>query len=291
MAYNQEATIIKPNCNFIDTTATGVAEILNFYKKACASGSSKITFDIQNLSNFDGNLSAILLALIHKLKKEHHKYVYVEIPKHINVLFRNGLVSHLMGKGNENQFEDSRESTIPLRSFQLDEDEKFSNYLHTDFFGHRGLDNINSAIKKSLCSQFVEIYNNVQIHSNAIHPMFTCGQYFPQQSVLKFTMADLGDGFLKKIQIHTKGEISTDTKAIEWALLNTNTTKDFKIYGPGGTGLKDLKKYCELNNGSLQIASGSNMLTFVKGKIVDSKLLVPFKGAVVNLIFRDLKLN
>lgn len=291
MSSVQTETKIVPSNSSISTDSIGVAEILSFYKNAIKAPTSKIVFDIQRLSNFDGNMSALLLAVIHRLKTKHRKYVFVEIPSHINVLFRNGLVSHLSGNGNSNQYVDDRQSTIPLKSFDLNEDENFSNYLHNDFFGHRGVDNISVNTKRNLCSHFVEVFNNVQIHSNATDPLYTCGQYYPQQALLKFTMVDLGDGFLKKIKNKTNGEICSDDKAIEWALKNTNTTKDYSIYGPGGTGLKDLKAYCEANNGSLQIISGSNMMTFIKGKIVNNNLNTPFEGAIINLIFRGVNPN
>lgn len=284
-------TKIIPTINSIETNSLGVIELLSLYSKAIASRHSKIIYDIQNLSNFDGNMAALLMAVVHKLKKQHRKYVYIEIPSHINILFRNGLVAQLMGKGNNNQYEDTRESTIPLKAFSLAEDENFSHYLHNDFFGHRGVDNISNTTKKILCTHFIEVYNNVQIHSEATEPLYTCGQYFPQQGLLKFTMADLGIGFLKKIKLHTNDAVSSDNAAIEWALKNTNSTKDFQQFGPGGTGLKDLKTYCEANNGSLQIISGSNMMTFVKGKIVDNKLATPYQGAIINLIFRGINTN
>ena len=70
-------------------------------------------------------MSALLLAVIHRLKTKHRKIFFVEIPSHINVLFRNGLVSHLNGNGNSNQYVDDRQSTIPLKSFDLNEDENF----------------------------------------------------------------------------------------------------------------------------------------------------------------------
>ena len=292
MEFSQQQEVrIKPGSNSIETNSIGIAEILSFYKKASSSPLSKVVYDLNGLTLFDGNLSAFLLAIIHRLKSLHRKYVFVEIPSHINVLFRNGLVAHLAGAGNNNKYEDDRKSTIPLKSFDLNEDENFSNYLQVDFFGHRGMDDISHSTKKNLRTQFIEVFNNVQIHSNAQHPMFACGQYFPQQGILKFTMADLNDGFLRKIQINTNGEITTDKGAIEWSLLSNNTTKDFTIYGPGGTGLKDLKKYCETNDGSLQIISGINMSTFVKGRIVNNRLESNYQGAVVNLIFRNLNRN
>ena len=39
----------------------------------------------------------------------------------------------------------------------------------------------------------------------------------------------------------TNGEICSDDKAIEWALKNTNTTKDYSIYGFGGYRIKRFK--------------------------------------------------
>lgn len=175
-----------------------------------------------------------------------------------------------------------------LRTFLTSEEEVFCQYLRKDFFGHRGLENLTTTTKTSLSTHFEEIFVNVAQHANTAYPIFTCGQYFPEKNVLKFTLVDLGDGFLKKIFEKTNGEISTDNAAIFWATYNLNTTKDVKTFGPGGTGLKELKKYCEENNGSFHICSGNGYVNFLKNKTLEYCLPVPLQGSLVNLIFRNI---
>lgn len=240
------------------------------------------------MNTLDANLGALLGAIAYKLKTENKVKVFLLLPDHMGVFFRNGLVAHLSGNGNENKYEDTRQSTIPLTSFSQDEDDKFSHYLKNDFFGHRGLDELTMAVKKNLRGHFEEVFVNVGLHANTTHPVFTCGQYYPETRVLKFTLVDLGEGFLKKISKQTNGSIAKDNEAIIWATEGLNTTKDIKTFGPGGMGLKELKRYCEDNNGSFHICSGANYVNFVKNQTYTYPLPEPLAGSMINLIFRGI---
>lgn len=288
MQTSQSSIVISPNLKDISTNGQGIIELMSFYKNAKTATQREVRFDLTGTATMDANLSALLLALVNKLKREYNKYVFVDFPRHMNVFFRNGCVSHLAGKGNNNQYYDQKESTIPLKTFTMNQEEPFCNYLRDDFFGQRGLSNLTLTTKTILKTHYEEIFSNFQIHAETNYPVFTCGQYFPEQRKLVFSMVDLGIGFLKKIRVQTEGLITTDGKAIEWALQGKNSTKDKLKYGVGGTGLKDLRKYCETNDGSLQVASGSHFLTFVKQKVVQNDLPVPFEGAMINIVFRNL---
>lgn len=111
---------------------------------------------------------------------------------------------------------------------------------------------------------------------------------FPKKRILKFTLVDLGEGFLKKIFEKTNQEIKTDNSAIIWSTYDLNTTKDTAKFGPGGTGLKELKKYCEDNNGSLHICSNSGYVNFMKNHTMEHTLQHPMYGSFINLIFRNI---
>lgn len=273
----------------ISTTHSGVNELLKFYKYANQFKYKSISLNLSFVNNFDANLSCLLLSLINKLKSENKLSFFVNIPKHMNVLFRNGLVSHLKGNGNENEYPDDRLSTIPLVMFEVGDDSSFIEYLNRDFLGHRGLDSLSKTTKTNLRTHFLEIFNNVYLHANCSYPIHTCGQYFPESKTLKFSLVDLGDGFLKKIFENTNGKVSTDTESLVWSITGYNTTKDVKTFGPGGTGLKDLKTYCENNQGSFQICSGSGFLyVSTKGVYNTFNLNNHLRGSLVNIIFRNL---
>jgi hypothetical protein len=276
------------NLREIETNHIGIGELMKFYAFAKQHRYCGVQLNISPANSMDANLSALLLAIAHKLKVENKVHVFLLLADHMNVFFRNGLIAHLQGKGNANPYEDNRQSTIPLTSFLISDDESFCEYLRRDFFGHRGLENLTNTVKTNLSTHFEEIFVNVVQHANTTYPVFTCGQYFPEKNILKFTLVDLGDGFLKKIAEKTEGEVATDNAAILWATYNLNTTKDVITYGPGGTGLKELKRYCEQNNGSFHICSGKGYLNFLKDKTFEYNLPEPLQGSLVNLIFRNI---
>ena len=272
----------------VETNHLGVSELLRFYIEANKLSYSTITLDLTECIHIDANLSALILAISHKLQLKNKVRVFVEFNKSQNIFFRNGLVSHLQGKGNNNQYGDSRESTIPLKIFNPDEDESFCSYLSNDFFSHRSLINVPLATKQSLRSHYLEIFNNVWLHANTSLPIFSCGQFFPEKNILKFTLIDIGDGFLKKINVNTNGRIDNDKSAIIWATEGLNTTKDVSTFGPGGTGLKLLKKYCLENNGSLHISSGSGYVNMLNGRTLEYNLPCIFQGSIINIIMRNI---
>ena len=274
--------------NEIGTDHIGIGEILKFYNYAKQYRYCQIQLNVSTVNSIDANLSALILAIVHKLKEENKVSVFIILGDGMGVFYRNGLVSHLSGKGNENIYGDVRESTIPLTVFGNEDEDSFCQYLRKDFFGHRGLDKLSLTTRMSLSTHFEEIFCNAVMHANSTYPMYACGQYFPVKKILKFTFVDLGDGFLKKISEQTNGEIKKDKDAILWSTYKLNSTKDVKAFGPGGLGLKELKKYCNENNGSLHICSGNGYVNFIKDKTMEQELTYHLKGSLVNLIFRDI---
>jgi hypothetical protein len=271
--------------NSIETDYLGLTQLLNFFKFSYQYSSRRINLNLYNVNNIDANMSSVLFAMIYRLRKERNVFTYIDIPKHLNVLFRNGFFNHLANKSHLSA-SDFRQSTIPLKSFNIDDDIPFVTYLNNDFFGHRGLDMLPHNIKINLKSNFEEIFTNAGLHSETTDPIFTCGQYFPERNLLKFTLVDLGVGFLKKVQIKTNNKISRYIDAIDWATLG-NTTKDPSL-GPGGLGLKEIRKYCSDNNGSLHIVSGDAYWSITSNKVFTHTLSYMFRGSIVNLIFRKI---
>lgn len=285
MQYNKQ--VYKISVPTIETNFQGIEELMKFYGFASQFTFASIELDLTSVNHIDANLSALIMALAHKLKHSNKIWIFILFPSHMNVFFRNGLISHLKGEGNLNIYGDNRESTIPLRAFDKDDDDNYCRYLKNEFLGHRGLDNLSRSIKDNLQSHFSEIFTNVALHANPLLPIYSCGQYFPEKNVLKFTLIDLGNGFLEKIGHKTNGNIKDDKSAIIWATQSLNTTKDSN-FGPGGLGLKELKKYCENNNGSFHICSGSGYVNMIGNKTVEYNLKTPLNGSLINLIFRNI---
>jgi hypothetical protein len=83
--------------------------------------------------------------------------------------------------------------------------------------------------KKKLKDCYFEIFDNVGIHANTSYPVMVCGQFFPFLKELKFTLVDLGEGFLKRIKAHTAATalpITMAPQAIAWAVRGGSTKQD-----------------------------------------------------------------
>ncbi len=69
-------------------------------------------------------------------------------------------------------------------------------------------------------NHFLEVFSNIHLHAHTKDPVFACGQYYPSKNLLKFTLVDLGVGFLEPISNFTKNQINEAEKAILWAPLD-----------------------------------------------------------------------
>lgn len=278
----------KINALLIETNYQGIDELMKFYGFASQFTYASVELDLTSVNHIDANLSALIMALAHKLKHKNKNYIFIQFPSHMNVFFRNGLISHLKGDGNLNIYGDIRESTIPLKAFDKEDDDNYCRFLKSEFLGHRGLDNLTKTVKDNLQNHFLEVFINAVQHANPLFPLYACGQYFPEKNILKFTLIDLGCGFLQKINEKTNGAVNDDKSAIVWATESLNTTKNKAVSGPGGLGLKELKKYCSSNNGSFHICSGSGYVNMIGNKTIENNLKIPLQGSLINLIFRNI---
>jgi hypothetical protein len=251
------------------TDASGFQQLANFYNSCKAQKNCYVTINMESVRFFDANLSSAFLALAHKLMKENNLKFFIDYKVFSNaslgVLKRNGLAKLLCNHSAE--VYDNRESVIPVRFFNIDDADGFVNYIDRDLFRHRGVENVSYGIKKKLKDSYCEIFDNVGIHANTSYPILACGQYYPTQKELKFTLVDLGDGFFKKIKDHTAGSaipVTIPAQAISWAVRGGST----KSAAVGGNGLKNIFKF--------------------DGVVTSHTIRSPFVGATVSLIFRDL---
>jgi hypothetical protein len=101
---------------------------------------------------------------------------------------------------------------------------------------------------------------------------------FSQPKKLKFSIADLGIGFRKRI-LENMGVSMTATKAIQWAVGGNSTRKG----RPGGLGLELIREFTERNMGRISILSDAGFWTegFREARI--GSLGVPFYGTVVTI--------
>lgn len=249
---------------------------------------SNIHLDFSWVEWFDGNLCALLSAIIYQLKKT-HDFVFSadekEITNRFDVLIRNGFVK------TDSPVYDERKSTIPVQAFANDDKEGFCDYVTNELLSHRGIpENINDELKERITDDLLEVFCNTNFHANTYDPFFVGGQYYPRDGLLKFSMVDLGIGFLPRIEKATNGKINNDLEAIQWALKG-NSTKMALDQCPGGLGIKNMFKYCKEHQGVIQIISNKGFWSSdLEGSLFQAgrELPSPFLGTTINLFFKKI---
>jgi len=134
------------------------------------------------------------------------------------------------------------------------------------------------ALLKRFRESLFEIFENALEHSYTKYGVFACGQHYPKDERLDFTVVDLGIGFHGNI--HKKlGVLFSPNEAIQWAL----TGKTTRIGRPGGLGLKLLREFINLNGGRLIIVSDVGYCELSRGNVSTQSLSKPFPGTALTI--------
>ena len=273
----EQPQIIYAFKGLIKTNAYGYGKLMEFYEWCEGMEGQHVFLDFTAVVWFDANLTVLLQAMVYKLNKGYRHVFYINpsyMKERFPILFSNGFLSSI-----EN-VRDEFGTAVQLQTFLPHEDEKFLNYILTDLIKTdlREIDGLNT---KQLADHFLEVFSNIQLHANTTDPVFACGQFYPKQQELKFTLIDLGDGFLPKIEAFTQGKVNTSAEAIKWAI-GGGTTKDNT---PGGIGLSGILDWCKENEAGLEIVTGDAYLSHTYGWN-QTQVVSPFCGTVVNILFR-----
>jgi hypothetical protein len=271
------------------TDFSGYKQITQLYYHCKDLYNTTVPLDFYDCEWIDANLSALLQAVIYKLHIEQNINFSTDFDfliKKFDVLFRNGFIR------NETEFEDTQKSTLPTQFFETADSEGYYKYVNEHLICHRGMPKLKDELLEKIKDDLLEIFSNTNLHayyqSQIKYPFFVAGQYYPTQKQLKFTMVDLGDGFLPRIQLATDNKINNNLEAIKWAIAG-NSSKLAIEKTSGGTGLSSILEYCRANNGSIDIVSGDaywstefeKTVLFKEGRIIEN----PFIGTTINLIF------
>ena len=265
--------------NNIDTTPSGHAKLVNFYLAYNQSSKLEVVLDLNEVNFIDANQCALLGAILTKLGRENrHKFSFIgsQILGQFNILSRNGFI-----KSSSESLTLGRNSSSAVRMalFTTEQDTEFLDYIENELLCHPALVK-HIDFKDELIEHFSELFANIATHAQT-NEVFVCGQYYPKRRELKFSIVDLGIGFLPPIMEYTKGEVATAEQAIAWAL-NGNSTK---LDAPGGLGIKSLYEYCINKSGYFNIISGDSYWGNNLGTI-GNRTIKPLCGTIVHLIFK-----
>ena len=236
-----------------------------------------IEIDMQKTTWFDANMCAAFGALLYRLGENLNEVNLINIhPEVERSLSKNGFLSHY---GRE-KIPDIWGTTITYQRLDVDDDRYFSDYIEKEFIHRSEMPVMSPGLVKKFRESIFEIFSNAVLHSRTDLGIFSCGQYFPNQDKLDFTVADLGVGMRRNIRDFTGNDLSPE-KAIVWATQGNNTTKRDGV--PGGLGLKLLNEFIDLNGGSIQIVSDAGYWQRKDKQVIAKKLKYPFPGTIVSV--------
>ena len=235
---------------------------------------------------FDADMCAVFGAILYSLGERLNTVNLVGICSNVGtILSKNGFLSHY----GRVEIPDRWGTTISYRQFddivsyqRFDDkdDHYFVRYIEKEFIHRPEIPKMSWGLLKKFRESIFEIFSNAILHSRTKLGIFSCGQFFPKQNRIDFTVADLGVGIRQNISDYRGLDFSPE-KAIIWATEEFNTTKHGKL--PGGLGLKILCEFIDLNGGSIQIVSDAGFWQRKNKKTITKPLSHPFPGTVVSV--------
>ncbi len=236
-----------------------------------------IEIDMGSTQWFDADMCAAFGAILYSLGKNANTVRLIHLQQHVNaILSKNGFMSHY----GRVKLLDRWGTTIAYQRFDVKDDRYFSGYIENELIHRSEIPKMLPGLLKKFRESIFEIFSNAVLHSDTDMGIFSCGQFFPRQHRLDFTVADLGVGMRQNIKNHIGLELPPE-EAINWATAKRNTTKRGNV--PGGLGLKILCEFIDLNGGCIQIVSDAGYWHRRNSEIVTKPLSNPFPGTVVNL--------
>jgi hypothetical protein len=261
----------------IEHTFEGFRTLVNVHKSVEDAVFEDIEFDMSSTRWFDADMCAAFGAILYGVSANLNSIELTHIiPRVEDVLRRNGFLSHY----GRTQTPDRWRSTIPYQRFEIKDDRYFAKYIEDKFIRRTEMPGMSVPLQKKFRESVSEIFSNSVIHSQTKMGIFSCGQFFPGQHCLVFSVADLGIGIRENVKQHTGFDMAAD-QAIAWATQGTNTTKRGRI--PGGLGLKLLREFISMNRGSLRIVSDAGYWCLSADGFTRALLPNRFPGTVVNI--------
>ena len=260
----------------VTTTYDGFEKLIEVEKMLQCSGDNS-PVDVQIPGWFDANMSAPLGAILER-QKQKGRVIYISSAPEI--LQRNHFLSH---------FEvpirpDIYKTTIRYHCFGIDKRQSylFQNYISAHFHENSNvLPAMTIALLKRFRTSIFEIYANSCEHSDSTCGVFACGQTYPKQKSVDFTIADAGIGIARNIERAFGVPIPPDY-ALIWALRQGTTTRKSSSI-PGGIGLHIIRQFIKLNGGRLLVISDRGYWE-MKGEQTELKTFkYPFPGTVVTI--------
>ncbi len=252
----------------------GFQQLITFWTKF--RDSQYLDIDIHLSRFFSANMSAPLGAILDILSAKNN--VSLKADSSIQtILQKNGFLSY---HGYPIVW-DKNNTTIQYTRFKRSENAAFAQYVNNKLLNRSELPNFTPSAKMKILQVILEIFANATIHTQTEY-IYSCGQFYPNKHCIDFSIVDTGSGIRNTVN-NRLGKGMDAIQAIQWALIDGNTTK---AGVPGGYGLTILQQFLHYNQGSLQIISNNGYYCDAKGCKKTQLFSADFPGTVLNLQIR-----
>lgn len=260
----------------INTSFESYQQLISIYEEHKNESFGTIHIELRNW--FAANMSATLGAILDLFQANINdiKIDYID-PSIEKILLKNEFLTYF----GYSKIADSFHTTIRFLKLKPTDGKYFNSYVYEELIGRNELPSMSPLLKEKIAEGIYEIFVNAQIHSNTKH-IYTCGQFFPTDNKIEFTIVDVGIGFKRRINERFNSNLNS-TQAIQWATQDRNTTKTEVT---GGIGLALLKEFISKNRGKMQIISDDGFYQYdITGEHMNL-FKGSFPGTIVNLQFR-----
>lgn len=260
----------------INNTFESYQKLIDFYQEHKDKDFDTIHIELRQwfAANMCATLGGILDIFSDNINTIKFDYISPDIER---ILLKNDFLSYF----GHSRIIDNHHTTIRFLKLKLTDGKYFNNYVVDELIGRAELPQMSDLVKEKMTEAIYEIFVNAQIHSESKH-IYTCGQFFPREDKIEFTIVDTGIGFKNKVNNRFGSNLSS-IQAIKWAIQDRNTTK---IGVTGGIGLALLKEFIEKNGGKMQIISDDGFYQFGRQGEEMHLFKGSFPGTIVNLQFR-----
>ena len=260
----------------INNTFESYQKLIDFYQEHKDKEFDTIHLELRQwfAANMCAALGGILDDFTDHLNDVKIDYINPDIER---ILLKNDFLSFF----GRSRMVDNYHTTIRFLKLKLSDGKFFNNYVVNELIARTELPKMSYLVKEKMTEAIYEIFVNAQIHSES-RQIYTCGQFFPRENTIEFTIVDTGIGFKRKVNERFNANLSS-IQAIKWAIMDKNTTK---VGVTGGIGLALLKEFIEKNKGKMQIISDDGFYQFdIQGE-QSHFFNGSFPGTIVNLQFR-----
>lgn len=255
----------------INDNYQGFGQLINLYNTLVKKKFDEIEIRLSDF--FCANMSAPLGAVLDLLSI--HNNITITADKQIQkILQKNSFLSYY---GYPLSWDNNR-TTIKYIRFKRSESDSFAQYVNSQLLNRPELPQFTPKAKMTIAQVILEIFTNAVLHTETNY-IYTCGQFYPNKQCIDFSIVDTGNGIRNTVNSAT-GKNLEAVNAIEWALVDGNTTK---LGVPGGYGLTILQNFLHLNGGSLQIISNNGYYQDMANKRNYNYFNAEFPGTVLNL--------